>query len=210
MTRTLFSTAAWMLLISVPATAPANDIVNFLRALNGISSPARHAPVVQPVGHRHERLETARFDDHYRGRRPVTIGRPGSSFHVSFGTQAPPVPSIPVLPPPVSFHQNVLPHQIGEIVRCPVPLEPHVVIKDACEVAPGAVPVVIAVRDPHLGRYGSRGCVERLVYVEVLVPPCPVQRIRVSPCRTKVRLDYGRYEVDIVSRNDCVVIEYDD
>ena len=100
-------------------------------------------------------------------------------------------------------------HQIGDIVTCPVVLEQHVVVKDCDEIAPDACPVVVAVRAPTLGRYRGRDCQERLVYVEVMVPPCPLQRLRVSPCKTKVRLDYGRYEVDITSRNGCVEIEYD-
>jgi hypothetical protein len=98
---------------------------------------------------------------------------------------------------------------LGDVVICPVRLETCVRIKDADEVAPWAVPVVVVVRDPHLSRFGSCDCIERLVYVEVLVPPCPIQRMRVSPCKTKIRLDYGRYEVDIVSRGGVIEVDYD-
>lgn len=215
MSRTLFSASALLLLTAVPATAPANDIVDFLRALNGVS--ARNyapAPPIHAVGSRYDRYHTARHVDRYRStyrtRRPVVVNRPGVSFHVGYNHQAP--PPIPVAPAPVvhGYGAPALHHQIGDIITCPVPLETHVVVKDACEIAPNAIPIVVAVRDPHLGRFGSRGCVERLAYVEVLVPPCPLLKCRVSPCRTKVRLDYGRYEVDIVSRNGCIEIDYDD
>ena len=33
--------------------------------------------------------------------------------------------------------------------------------------------------------------------------------MRVSPCKTKIRLDYGRYEVDIVSRGGVIEVDYD-
>ena len=221
MTRTLFSTTACLLFIAAPTAAPANDIIDFLRALNGGGSH-RHAVPVQPVSRRHDhdhgRYTTTRHNDRHRTSRPVTLNRPGVSFQVSLGNSAP--PRVPVIPQPLPYVPapapvpvyggHVLPHQIGEVVTCPVALEPHVIIKDACEVAPGARPVIIAVRDPHLGRYRSRGCVEQIVYVEVLAPPCPLQRVRVSPCKTKIRLDYGKYEIDIVSRNDAVEIDYDD
>ena len=82
-------------------------------------------------------------------------------------------------------------------------------VRDACKIAPGAIPVVVAVRDPHLGRFGSCDCVEQLAYVEILAPPCPVQSLRVSPCKTRIRIDYGRYEVTIVSRNGTIDIDYD-
>ena len=212
MTRTLFSTLASLSLLALPASAPANDIVDFLRALNGTPTQRAYRTPIHSVGHRydHDYYRTSRYNNPYqlsrRTSRPVTIGRPGVSFHVSYGNNVLPAPPVP---PPV-YNHHVLPHQIGEFVTCPVPLERHVVIKDACEIAPNAIPVVIAVRDPHLGRFGSRDCVERIVYVEILVPPCPLQRIRVSPCKTKIRLDYGKYEVDIVSRNGCIEIDYDD
>ena len=139
---------------------------------------------------------------------------------MSFGT-APVVATVPsyhAVPPhpdvlttaPVPQPHHHLPYQLGEVVTCPVPLETCVRIRDEHEIAPHAVPVAVAVRDPHLGRCGSRGCVEALVYVEVLVPRCPLQSLRVSPCRTKIRMDYGHHAIDIVSRNGVVRIDYDD
>ncbi len=214
MTRTILTVAA-AISLTFSSSASANDIVDFLRAVSGPSPSYR--------GHERQvsRYTPTRGNDRYRSRtrytqtrRPIVASRPGVSFSVSFGNTAPqprpvyaPQPVLEVPPAPGSFEH--LPHQIGEIVTCDVALEPHVVIKDACEVAPNAVPVVIAVRNPHLGRYRSRGCVESLVYVEVLVPPCPPQRVRVSACKTRVRLDFGQYEVDITSRNGRVEIDYD-
>lgn len=220
MTRTLLATT--ILSLTFSGTASANDIADFLRAVSGSPSHGhsshrghdRHADVhagSHGFDHHDRRHAPVR---HYTARRPVISRRPAVSFSVSFGNTAPrprtivvPQPILEAPPVPGSFVH--LPHQVGEIVTCPVALEPHVQIKDACEVAPHAVPVIVAVRNPHLGRFRSHGCIESLVYVEVLVPPCPPQRVRVSACKTKIRLDFGEYEVDIISRNNCVVIDYD-
>lgn len=157
-------------------------------------------------------------------RRPVTVTRPRSSFTITFGNQGvvrpavqpviqpviQPVPQPPILPPaptPVRGSFAHLAHQYGHFVTCNVPRFAHVIVKDKDEMAPNAIPVTVAVRSPHLGRF--RTCVEEVVYVEVWVPPCPLQRVRVSPCKTKIRLDYGRYEVDIVSRKGLIEIDYD-
>jgi len=231
MNRKLLS--ATVLTLTLPLTlgspAQANDIVDFFRALNGPSPrayrghvdhdhgrgiPVRRVGLHDDHGHRDIHRLSSRYPSSRRTLRPVIGGRSGLSVSLNFGTPGPThrtvvsaPPTYEIAPPPIAIVGPA--HRVGEIVTCNVALEPHVEIRDACEVSPGAVPMIIAVRDPHLPRFGSRGCVESIVYVEILAPPCPPQRIRVSADRTKVRLDFGRYEVDIVSRNDCVVIDYD-
>lgn len=253
------------LTLAIPSTARANDIVDFLRALNGARSiPVRQARVHDHGRHhahgqylpppvstcpqdrlrqsqlRQAQLRQSRLDALSRSRYSRrSLGNSGLSFQVSFGgspvyTQAPPqiqqvpvIPSGPVFPPPPSVVQPIphvgpalpalprpgdvshLAHEYGSVVTCPVPLATCVKVRDECRIAPNAVPTVIAVRCPHLGRFRSRDCVERCVYVQVMAPPCPPQRVRVSPCRTKIRLDYGRYEIDIVSRRGVIEIDYD-
>jgi len=66
------------------------------------------------------------------------------------------------------------------------------------------------VRDPHLAGYGTHGCVEQLVYVRVFVPPVPLKEMDVSACRTEIVLDYGEWEIKILSRNGIIEVEYDD
>lgn len=158
----------------------------------------------------------------YHNVRSSRIGGSGISFHVSVGNQAPvvsrrtvnqqfaphpvlPAPPLPIAPRPGQFSH--LPHELGDIVTCRVPVYSHVHVERACRIAPNAVPTLIAVRDPSLGRF--RSCVEQLVYVEVFAPPCPPRLVRVSPCRTRIKMDYGRYEITIESRNGCVTVEYD-
>lgn len=176
---------------------------------------ARHTEAVQ-VGASH--LHGRQIANRSR-LRTTGLGGSGVSFHVSIGNQAPavpryvptpgfgrlPAPPLPTAPLPGQLGH--LPHQFGEIVTCSVPVFTHVHIESAHRIAPHAVPVLVAVRDPNLGRF--RSCVEQMVYVEVLVPPCPPRRVRVSPCRTRVRMDYGRYDVTIESRDGCVTVEYD-
>ena len=125
---------------------------------------------------------------------------------------APPLPDsqLPIAPlpsAPVPGQFGHLPHQLGEIVTCSVPVFAHVHVESAYRIAPNAVPTLVAVRDPNLGRF--RSCIEQMVYVEVLVPPSAPRRVKVSACRTRIRMDYGRYEVTIVSRDGHVTVEYD-
>ena len=239
MTRTMFSTITVLALsFATTATSSANDIVDFFRAISGppqihhrhadsrrierghrdhdhraelipVSSRRSRGRSVYDVGHDLNRRSLSRYSSsRYRTSRPVSLRRSGVSFNVSLGHNvAPPPPVIPVAPGPAFGSFGHLPHPIGSIVTCPVPIETCVRVKDLCEIAPGAVPVVVAVRSPHLGQFGS--CVEQVAYVEVLVPPCPLRRVRVSRCKTKVRLDYGRYEVDIVSCDGLIEIDYD-
>lgn len=228
MSRKLISSAlALSVFVLTPQLSSANDIVDFLRAINGASSRSRQIDTHRIARHRgHDHFDIydvrngrdSRFRNSGRNYQPVSR-RSGVSFSVSFGNspvlpQAPsPViyPQQPILPPPpVPGSFGHLPHELGHVVTCHVPLEPHVQYRNSCRIAPGAVPTVIAVRDPHLGRFRSRGCVEQLAYVQVMAPPCPVRSVRVSPCKTRIRLDYGKYEIDIVSKNDCIVVNYRD
>ncbi len=134
-----------------------------------------------------------------------------------------PVPEIPVQVAPAPGRPYVVPgppqppvivahtgHQIGEIVDCPVQLETCIRIKDPDHIAPGAIPTVVAVRDPHLCRHKCKCCAELVVYVEVCLPPCPPRKIRISPCGTYVCMNYGKYQVELTSRNDLITIDYDD
>lgn len=186
----------------------------------------------------HYDLRNDDFRNDYRGGRgyghhPVNIGgRTGTRISFSFGGsgygagygggydggfQEPlPVPAVPVYPqPPVQTFPVIpqqpviaIPHELGEIVTCPVPIATCVRIEDPEKIAPNAVPVVVAVRDPNLPPHAAR-CVERLVYVEVCVPQCPLRSLTISPCKTKIRMDYGHYGVDIRSCHGEIVIDYD-
>lgn len=242
----------------------ANDIVDFLRAVNGY--PDR-PPVVQPVSrHQHggsgfsggpgrvmpshdaRRYETAgrpnqfemnrggfngpnsfggervSFRDHgYSGRAYPSRTQARITFNVGNGGYAPPtyvpVQQVPVQPlPPVDSYPVVpsvpvpgqgysypMSFEIGQIVDCRVPLATCVRVEDECNIAPHAVPVVVAVRDPNACEHNPNA----LVFVQVFTPPCPPRSVRVSPCQTRVTMCFGQYEVDIKSKNGMVVVDYD-
>lgn len=228
------------LLLASSAATQANDIVDFLQAING-NSGRRNPPVVlQPVGGRgHAQVhqghghgpgfsrpgfERPPVDFQRRpyvnppvrsgvqidlrfaanGQRTGGYSRPiyvpaQSPVQVLPPVQAyPPVTSYPALPRP-SF-------AVGQFVDCQVPLATCVRVEDECNIAPNAVPVVIAVRDPHFS--GHDAC-ERLVFVQIFVPPCPLRNLQISPCQSRINLDYGQFEVDIKSVNGMVVVDYD-
>ncbi len=135
--------------------------------------------------------------------------------------QVPPVPLPPAplptrpLPParmlrnPSTSDATLHHHEIGDIVHCPVVLEPCVRIEDPENIAPQARPVVIAVRDPRSAEHHS-GCDEGLVYVVAYVPPCPPDCITISPCGTRITLSFGDYDVKIHSCRGWVVVAYRD
>ncbi len=276
------------LMLTTSVTTQANDIVDFLRAING-NSGHRPAPVAaQPVGQfaqgygqghgqrggqgygqgpgANPGFDRSGHGEHQHvasnagpgfNRPPVgnvnlrpgqyiaPPSRNGLQVNLRFASntgsnqgygppayipaQLPPQPQLQQLPPvqqyppqqypvqqfpavqnyPVSQgYPGVVPapFELGQFVNCQVPLATCVRVEHECNIAPNAIPVVVAVRDPHMCDHDVQ---ERLVFVQIFVPPCPVQNVRVSRCRTKISLDFGRYEVDIKSANGIIVVDYD-
>ena len=114
-----------------------------------------------------------------------------------------------------------------------VPLFRGVRVEDPENVHPYAVRKVVAVADPRfeappsgLAKLFRRvrrghdagpeacapGCDDgpALVFVEVCVPPCRAEQIKVTRHGHRVHLDYGKYEVTLTSRDGCVKVDYDD
>ena len=242
------------LVLTTTATTQANDIVNFLKAINGSSSRGNAPVVVQPVGshgreygsaslshqahggpgsriqfgnsgmHRHSGNNVNLRPNHHNTPLPsrnssgvqisLQLGSNGSrgpGYGAPVYVPAPrPVQVLPAVPAypavPVYPHVAPAPFQLGQFVNCQVPLATCVHVQDECNIAPNAVPVIIAVRDPNMCEHDV---MERLVYVQIFVPQCRLRDLQVSPCRTRVSLDYGRYEVDIKSGNGLIVVDYD-
>ena len=92
-----------------------------------------------------------------------------------------------------------------------VALYPNVKYKDLHHVAPCAVPVCVAVRDPcDRPRHDRCSCgPPKCVMVEICVPPCGSPTITCKHDGAKVRYDYGKYAVSITSRHGVVVVNYD-
>ena len=90
-----------------------------------------------------------------------------------------------------------------------VPLYPRVKYKDRHHIAPCAVPMCVAVRDP-CDRHDHCSCgPPKCVLVEICVPPCGAPVITSKHDGSKVRYDYGKYAVNITSRHGVVVVNYD-
>lgn len=127
---------------------------------------------------------------------------------VAYGAPRPAPTCVPPRPRPIPVPVPVpVPvHQVGEIVRCRVPLATCVRVKGAEHICGHFVPAIVAVRDPALCEHD----VERLVYVQVMLPPTPPRKIEVSRCHTRVDLCFGELDVEIVSKNGVISVEYDD
>jgi hypothetical protein len=104
----------------------------------------------------------------------------------------PPTPATPIVPVPD------LPPVSGE----PIVLYDRVEVEDRDNIPRSAVPVVISIPDPC-----APGCCR---YIEVCVIPDCEPRIHTSPSGRKIEYDYGEFEIEIVNRKDCVVVNYDD
>ncbi len=165
-------------------TRPSGARISFRISSNGGMNPGYGAPSYYSTGQEYQELP------------PVQEMAPAPAYPV-----VPVYPSVQQSPPVIAT-----PHQIGEIVTCRVPLARCVRVEDARNIAPDAIPVIVAVRDPNMCAHDT---VERVVFVQVFVPPCPMSGIRVSPCRTRVTMCFHQYEVDIKSKNGMIVVDYD-
>ena len=110
-----------------------------------------------------------------------------------------------VVLPPVPDH----PAAEGTIIGPGVPtssaihLFACVKVEDEDNIHPCAVPMIVAVADP------CNECCCR--YVMICVPPCcDCPEIETSRSGRKVEYDYGEYEIEIKSKDNYVVINYDD
>lgn len=152
-----------------------------------------------------ERLERLELERLRRSRARTHVG-----FRVQSGAPALPAPPIvrhrqrPL--PPVMRHA---PPAFGEIVTCDVPLYTRLRIRDRHNIAPGARKMIVAVRAPGACDHACSCCADRVVYVCVWAPPCEPRRVDVSPCGGKIRMDFGRYEIDIVTYPTFVKVDYD-
>jgi hypothetical protein len=130
----------------------------------------------------------------------------------------PPAPGIVVPPGPLPALAGPIPDAGPSAVGGPpiamapaASLYPCVRYKDRRNIAPYAVPMCIAVRDPCAGKDPCSRCAPpKCVLVEICVPPCGCPKITCKHDGARVRYDYGKYAVNITSRHGVVVVNYDD
>ncbi len=152
------------------------------------------------------------------GRQPLAVADDGSPPPAPALNAVPPGPMEPV-PSPVPPTALPLPEAAppGQMAAGgpPLPLAPApalfrcVKYRDRHHIAPCAVPMCVAVRDP-CDRHDRCSCgPPKCVLVEICVPPCGSPRITCKHDGAKVRYDYGRYAVNITSRHGVVDVNYD-
>ena len=96
-------------------------------------------------------------------------------------------------------------HKTAELFHC-------VRYEDLRNIHPCAVTKIVSIKDPCWKPDPcSYECqVAPCVLVKICVPPCGCPKVRVTRNGSKVKFDYGKYEVEISSRNGVVKVDYDD
>ena len=69
--------------------------------------------------------------------------------------------------------------------------------------------MVVAVKAPGACDHACSCCADEIVFVRVMAPPCEPKCVKVSPCGRHVRMDFGKYEIDIVTMSNMVKVDYD-
>lgn len=133
---------------------------------------------------------------------PAQISRPTAFEQIPVAPSLMPAPiPDPAYGPTIPYDQVFLPP--APVVGPALPLYQNVRVRQTRNMHPQAVPTLVAIRNPSFG--GS------CVYVEVCVPPCGPGQVLCYRRGDRIRLDYGKYSVDIVTtRRGVVVIDYND
>jgi len=84
--------------------------------------------------------------------------------------------------------------------------------EDLRNIHPCAVTKIVSIKDP-CWKPDPCSCecqVAPCVLVKICVPPCGCPKVRVTRNGSKVKYDYGKYEIEIYSKNGYVKVDYDD
>lgn len=98
---------------------------------------------------------------------------------------------------------------IGEmpVMHSSVELYQNVKYRQEFKAAPCAKPIIVQVPDPCACKTDC--CTKACVNVRICAPECGCPKVKVTRCGNKVRYDYGKYAIDIVSAHGRVVVDYD-
>ena len=75
-------------------------------------------------------------------------------------------------------------------------------------IAPCAKPIIVQIPDPCACKTAC--CPTPCVNVQICVPQCGCPCVKVTRCGDKVRYDYGKYAVNVISARGRVIVDYDD
>jgi hypothetical protein len=101
-------------------------------------------------------------------------------------------------------------HEGAPVAGQPVALFHCVKYSDRDNVHPCAVSMVVSVADPCQCHNPCSCCTPSCVNVQICVPPCGCPQVKTSRHGHKVTYDYGKYEVEIESKDGVVSVDYDD
>lgn len=121
----------------------------------------------------------------------------------SYQPDPPPAPATEMesAPAPMSVHEQA---------AAPMALYHCVRYDDRDNIHPCAVPMIVSVPDPCACSNPCSCCTPSCVQVQICVPPCGCPEIKRSRHGNKVKYDYGKYEVEIKSKDGVVYVDYDD
>lgn len=121
----------------------------------------------------------------------------------------PPAPGV-VGPPPMMDGQMIPsePYDLGH--GAPVELFHRVKYKDLREMAPCAVPKIVYVNDPCACNDPCNCCGPKCVAIQICVPPCACEDVRVRRNGDRVRYCYGEYAVDVRVKKGYIEVDYQD
>jgi hypothetical protein len=117
----------------------------------------------------------------------------------------------PPAPAPASeSYATSEPMSVQESVAAPMALYHCVRYKDCDDKHPCAVPMIVSIVDPCACHDPCSCCAPACVQVQICVPPCGCPKIKRSRNGHKVEYDYGKYEIELKSKDGVVTVEYDD
>jgi hypothetical protein len=145
-----------------------------------------------------ERRISARFSSTTARKAPALL----KPAYILAQNEVPPAPAPEGAPAPTPLPAGAAP------VGGPIGLYHCVKYSDVRNVHPCAVPTIVQVTDPCWDPDSC--CPPTCVSVEICVPPCACLEVKHSKDGRKVKYDYGEYEVELVSRNGKVFVDYDD
>lgn len=152
---------------------------------------------------------------------PHTFAQGGPAF-------AQPQPMVPSLAPlltapayeePLQPIPDGPPVSMGAATGCD--LFPNVKYHNTNKISPCAVPMIVGIKDPCAPKKKCSACAKcghtcdscaaapQCVYVKICVPTCGCPKVRVKRDGDKIRYDYGKYAIDVVSRNGKIFVDYD-
>ncbi len=134
---------------------------------------------------------------------PVVLGP------VTHQNDAPPLAAPPAgQPAPAIEPIPAAPVQTVSLFHC-------VRVKDPHHIHPCAVPMIVQIADPCPRNCCDpcnpcAQCCNPCVNVQICVPPCGCPKVKTRRNGHYVKYDYGKYRIEITSRNGRVIVDYDD